>query len=132
MKAHIDAVRAALATVGYKVYYVAAPASPVLPYFIVWSSAGRPALEVDVTGTTDGIDTPVGVTAVAGSPDGVLMMQGLARAALSKPLEVPGRIVWLSLFDSQNVQVDRDVTLPGTNAHPAYGVDLYRLQSVPV
>lgn len=131
MRAHIDAIKANLATAGHPVYFVAAPPSPVFPYFLVWSSAGDPATEVDVTGTSSDLDTVVGVTAVAGSPDGVLIMQALARAALSAPLQVVGRLCWLSLFDSQNVQVDRDVTLPGSTQHPAFGVDLYRLQSVP-
>ena len=53
---------------------------------------------------------------------------GRALLAATRPT-VTGRAVWLSLESSEPAAVDRDLTLPDTNRHPAYVVDRYRLIS---
>ena len=45
-------------------------------------------------------------------------------------LTVTGRTVTLEHVEARAVQIDRDVTIPDTNRHPAYGVDLFRLVSI--
>lgn len=130
MLAHITAIKALLAPVG-AVYYVDVPDAPALPYVLLWGSSGVPSDDVPISGADDLTDL-LGVTAVAGTPDGVLIVRSRVRTLLdgAHPI-VAGRLVTLRLFDSRPTQVDREVTIPNTNRHPAYGVDLYRLTSVP-
>lgn len=131
MLAHIAAVKALLAPLGYAVYYVDVPEAPTLPYVLLWGTGGTPGPERPLSGPTDLTDR-LGVTCVAGTPEGVLIVAARVRGVLdgAEPT-VTGRRAWLHLWDSRAVQVDRDVTFPGTNRHPAYGVDLYRLTSAP-
>ena len=136
MKAHIDAIKALIPT-AYKVYFVDVPEAPVYPYVLLWTSAGSPGVEANLCGANADIDAVVGVTHVATSPDGVLAATSKTRAALQpngriKSLAVAGRAAWLKRYDAQAVQVDRDVTLPAPNRHPAFAVDLYRLTSTPI
>lgn len=134
MQDHIDAFKAALAAANLPAHFVDVPPRSPRPYVLLWSGTGRPPTEVAVEPGTDFEDT-LGVTAVADVPDGVLAVQRRARAALAPFAEgfpaVSGRRVWLVQFDSRPVDVDRDVTDPLTGRHPAFGVDLYRLVSVP-
>lgn len=135
MRAHIAAIKALIPS-AYTVYFVDVPSAPTYPYVLLWTSAGSPGLEVSACGTNLDIDAVVGVTHVATNPDAALIVTSKVRAALQPngrilPLTVAGRAAWLKFYDAQNVQVDRDVTLPGTNSHPAYAVDMYRLTSTP-
>lgn len=131
MLAHITAIKALLAPLGYAVYYVDVPEAPTLPYVLLWGTGGVAGPERPLSGPADLTDR-LGVTCVAGTPDGVLIVTGRVRGALdgARPTVV-GRSVWLNLWDARAVQVDREVTIPNTNRHPAYGVDLYALTSVP-
>lgn len=136
MKAHIDAMRACIPS-GYETFWVDVPGTPTYPYVLFWASSGNPGSEVPICGPMDDLEALVGVTVVAANPDAVLYMQGIVRDALSPGgrrtrLDVAGRSASLKLSDSRTVQVDRDVTLPGTNRHPAYGVDMYDLHSTPL
>lgn len=130
MRAEYDAIKAKLVAL-YTTYFVDVPVTPTLPYFILWGAAGMLPTESRISGplTTD-FDTPVYVTAVAGTGEGVLTMQAAARSALAS-VTVSGRSVALTLTESRPLLVDRDVILPNTDRHPVYGVDVYRLQSVP-
>lgn len=131
MIGEIDAVTALLAGLGHDVYFVDVPETPTYPYFVVWSSTGRleaPALDGEQTD----LDDLLGVTAVAQTAESVLVISELARSVLEDAAPpVPGRRMHLRLFDSRPVVVDRDVTIPPANRHPAVGVDLYRLTSIP-
>ena len=134
MKAHIDAIRTLLTPLGYPVHYGSAPDGAQPPYLLVWSPptgvAGEQAVAPDSS-----IDTTFGVTSVAGTPEGVLIMAPRVAATLAPlgigGLTVTGRVAWVLLTESRPVAVDREVTITATNAHPAYGVDLYRLVSAP-
>lgn len=125
MREHIAALRGLLTAAGLTSYYVEAPSTAPRPYVLVWSSSGRPTTEAAVSPSSDFQDV-VGVTSVADTPEAVLIVQGRARAALAGTPVVAGRLVWLTLEDSRPVTVDRDVTPPRP-----YGVDLFRLVSVP-
>lgn len=135
MRAHIDAVTGLLEPL-YPVHFVDAPAQTTPGYVLLWTGAGSPGAEVAVCGTHTDLDARLGVTAVAGTTDGVLDMLVALRAVLqpagrSLALAVPGRRAWLRLVESRDVQVDRQVTYPPANRNPAFGVDLYRLVSTP-
>lgn len=126
MRAHIAAIEALLAPLGYQTYYVDVPTKPAPVYVLLWGSSGVPSSEQAICGPDDLTDL-LGVTVVAGTAYGVLTVRSQVRAVLDGAMPaVAGRVVWLRLFDSQNTQVDRDVT-----PHVPYGVDLYQLKSVP-
>lgn len=130
MRAHIAAIEALLAPLGYETYYVDVPDVPTLPYLLLWGSSGTPTTERPVGFPEledDDLTDLLGVTCVAGTAYGVLTLRAAVRAVLndSRPT-VQGRFVELHLFDSRDTQVDRDV-----NPHVPYGVDVYRLTSVP-
>jgi hypothetical protein len=78
------------------------------------------------------LDELLRVMLVHTTTEGVLAAHEQVRATLhgSHP-SVVGRSVTLRLFGSEPVDVDRQMTLPTANRHPAYGVDIYRLTSVP-
>ena len=133
MKAHIDAISA---LVPYPTYFVDVPSSPTYPYVLLWSSAGAPGREFVLAGVNEDIDEPIGVTAVAATPSGVLTMQKAIRAVLNPGgallgLVVPGRAASIRLYDSRPIDVDREVSIPSSNRHPALGVDMYRITSTP-
>jgi hypothetical protein len=131
VKPLIDAIKALLAPLGYPVYYVDAPDHPAMPYVLLWGSSGVPSPEQAIAGPSDLTDS-LGVTTVAATPEAVLIVRARIRTVLdgARPT-VAGSLVWLNLTDSRPTAVDRDVTDPATNRHPAYGVDMYRLVSVP-
>jgi hypothetical protein len=128
----LDAIRLALVSGGWPTFYVEAPEHPdVFPYLVLGSSSGRmvaPALCADLSD----LDDLVRVMAVGLTPESVVVTQEGVRAALHNTHPaVYGRSVTVRLFGSEPVAVDRDMTVAPTNRHPAYGVDLYRLTSVP-
>lgn len=126
MREHVAALEALLVPLGRPVYYVNAPEKPPAAYVLLWSSSGVAPTEVSVAGSPDLTDQ-VGVTCVAGTAYGVLTLRSQVRNLLDGAApEVVGRLVRLDLVDSRPTAVDRDVTPP-----VPYGVDLYRLISVP-
>ena len=132
MIGELDAIRAALEAQGWPVFYVDAPTHPeVFPYVVLGSSSGRlfgPALCAELTD----LDDLVRVMVVALTPEAVVVTQALVRPVLHNTHPpVDGRSVTVRLLGSEPVGVDRDMTIPPTNLHPAFGVDIYRLTSVP-
>lgn len=132
MIGELDAIRDALEVLGWPVFYVDAPEKPtVLPYLVLGSSSGRmfgPALCADLTD----LDDLLRVMAVHHNPEAVVLAQEQVRAVLHNTHPpVDGRAVTVRLLGSEPVAVDRDMTIAATNRHPAYGVDVYRLTSVP-
>lgn len=140
MKAHIDAIKAMLAPYGKDVYFADAVKydneGKVLPltypYVLLWSGTGRMTSD-ELDGVQDDLNDILGVTTVAASADATLVAALRVRSyLLGKQPVVEGRYVQpLRLFDSQQVTPDREVTIPGTNRHPAFAVDLYPLISEP-
>ena len=129
MKAHIDAILQLLAPAD--AYYVDVPAGAGYPYFLVWSTAGQPGSAPELAAVGD-LEDLIGITSVDTTPANALVTASAGRALLdgAHPA-VTGRQVTLTLVESQRVQVDRDYRIPGTNTHPAFAVDLYRLMSTP-
>lgn len=135
MKAHVAALKVALTTL-YPTYFVDASGATSYPYLLLWTSPGRPGDEVALDDAQTDLDETFGVTHVAATPDGVLTMTQRVRDVLTPGghpgrLTVAGHAVWVRLDDSRPIDVDRDVTIPATGRHPAFGVDLYRLTSTP-
>lgn len=132
----MKALEAVLAPLGYKIHRWTVPT--ITEQYLVLSSPGYgDAVEDSICGTGDDLDVPLRVTAVAGTPDGAVIMLNRVRALLSPGRDetrVPaeGLDVRVRFTRSEVVDVDRDVTITGTNRHPAYGVDTYRLVSQPV
>lgn len=128
----LDAILDALEALGWPVFFVDAPERPTdLPYLVLVTSSGRllgPALCAELTD----LDDLVRVMAVHHNPEAVVLAQEQVRAVLHNTHPaVEGRAVTVRLYGSEPVGVDRDMTIPTTNRHPAYGVDIYRLTSVP-
>lgn len=132
MKAHIDAITVMLAPSGYKVYYGDVGEKPTYPYVMLWSGTGRYTTDT-LCDARDDLDDLLGVTMVAALPEAVLVMVPVVRGLLdSQRPQVAGRYVHeLTIHDSQRITPDLSVTMPDTNRHPAYGVDLYSLKSEP-
>lgn len=132
MRAHIDAVKALLGSLPYAVFYGDVTGSPTYPYIMLWSGTGSlDAAEAD--GVQDDLNDLLGVTMVAQNPDGVLAVAAKVRPVLmgARPTVAGRKVHPLRLFSSQPVRPDESVKLPNTDAHPAYGVDQYRLLSEP-
>lgn len=143
MRAHIAAITALIEALDYDVYFVDATRYdeqghelPLqYPYVLLWTSAGRPGDEVALSDEQTDIDTPLGVTAAALSPDGVLSVLKRVREVLSPSgqsadLPVTGRRASTRLDSSQEVRTDQQVVLPG-GRRPSFGVDVYQLRSTP-
>lgn len=141
MRAELAAVEALLTPWGKQVFYVEAKeitdatgvVTPIsYPYVLLWGSPGlMRAAEVD--GVQDDLDDVLGVTTVALTPDACLKAVDKVRGHLlgKQPLASGRHVQPLRLMDSQRIQADTAVTVPSTNTHPYYGVDIYRLISEP-
>lgn len=134
MRTHLDAIRGALAPLGYTTHLWAAPA--VTPQYLIlsarsWQQGDEPAL----CGTDRALDTEVRVTAVAGTPEGVEVMLRRVRGVLGADWTVlpvvTGRVAQTRFERSEFIGVDRDAVITNTDRHPAVGVDSYRLVSEP-
>lgn len=133
---HLQALKASLVPLSYPTHMLWA--SEVTGQYLVLGSPGwtRPG-EMPLCGESDDLDTDIRVTAVTGTPDGVLTMLARVRGLWSPRLaqtRVPmaGRDVRLRFVRSEFVTVDQDVTLANTSRHPGVGVDTYRLVSQPL
>lgn len=134
MRAHVAAIKAQLESAGRQVYVVDVPEGvvPTFPYYLIWATTGDERSD-SLCNTDRYIDTEVGVTNVGLTPDSVWAVSATSRGLLQdwSPV-VEGRAVHpLDRTEARAVLPDRDVTLPNTNRHPYYGVDLYRLISEP-
>lgn len=129
VRAHVAAIRA-LVTPHYPAHVVEVEGSPTYPYVLLWLS-GRLVADSLCDEPAD-LDDTLGVTMVGLTADAVMAMQKILRDTLhgARPV-VAGRSVELRLRDSRTIQADRDIQLTGSTAHPKFGVDLYRLVSVP-
>ena len=135
MKAHLDAIKAELAPLGYTTLFFAAPVVSS-QYLILSSPSWGGPLEAPVASTSGGVDVDVRVKAVTGTPEGVAIMLGRVRALLGPDnewvrLTVAGRSAHVRFVRSEFIDVDRDVTITTTDRHPGVGVDTYRLVSEP-
>lgn len=137
MIAHIKAVEALLEPLGYTVHRWTAPV--VSAQYVILSTAAHDGdLEDGLVDCGEAFATDLQVKAVAGTPDGVVIMLARIRGVLSPArgeaaVPLDGRHVVTHYVRSEHVPiVDRDVTITGTNRHPAHAVDTYRLVSQPI
>ena len=135
MRAHLDALKAALSPLGYATHLWAAP--DVTPQYLILSSRSwESSREASVCGTDLSLDTEVRVTAVAGTPEGVEVMLRRVRGLLGPDEEwvrVPlaDRHAQTHFARGEFIGVDDSVKITGTDRHPGVGVDSYRLVSEP-
>lgn len=126
MRAIIDAVKARLLAAGVTTYWIEVPDQPKYPYVLLWGPSwgqGEGSL-----GDCDSVDVPLFCTNVAVNPDLALTMSTRTRAVLDRAVfEVGSRHVEIKYQQSEIVDVDKQVTLPEPNRHPAFAVDAYRL-----
>lgn len=146
LAAHVAAVKALLAAAGFvditnggtvpapsmALYDGQVPGSPRYPYVVLWTAPGdRPAPTLDNQHVD--FDTRLHTTYVGGNTDAARIVLGKVETALLdvRPV-VAGRTCWkLAKLYSEPIRQDQDVTIPGTSLHPMYGVDVWRLASVP-
>lgn len=140
---HLKAIINVLTAQGLDVYLqdavkyddVGYPTELEYPYLIVWTTSYRPTDEKALDDVADDITATIGITAVATTPQGAAIVAENAKQLLGatkyRRLDVPGRLAYIRWSAFQTAQVDRDVKLPDTNRHPAFQVDIYRLESTP-
>ena len=128
---HLKAVQALLEPLGYPTHRDVSPdAAP--PYLVLSAPGWGDAAEASVCASRESADVSLRVMATAGTTDGVRIMHTNVRRLLDRSHpRLEGRHLTVLWERSEFVDVDRDVTIPGTNRHPAWGVETYRLVSEP-
>ena len=152
MIAHLHAIRDALGSLTFTRPGTAGPVPvpvhfggvegdpgtvPTPPYLIVWSNAGEGTPERVMAGALGHMTSDVRVTCVAGTEEGATILAASVRETLTPgfdpaPLTVEGRYVTVAHDGSMSPQIDRDVRITGTNTHPAFGVELFQIDSQPL
>lgn len=136
MKAHLDAVKARIESLGVTTFIgwaCNAPARYAVIEPVTWDGSD----ELPICGPDDALDETFRVKAVAGTTvDGALILLGLIRDELSpgrrwEPLSVAGRSARVKHVRMEMATVDQSTTSTATDRHPAFGVDTYRLHSQP-
>lgn len=132
MRTLIESLQARIASVTpYTAYFGEVTGTPDYPYVLLWTSTGR--LDQNLLAGGRDLSDRLGVTMVATTGIGVLEVASHVRPALVG--FAPVSDLWRfeefrPPFDSQDVQYDRDVSLPN-HGYPCFAVDLYRLQGIP-
>jgi hypothetical protein len=135
IKEHYAAVKA-LMPAGLTVYLGDVPELPAYPYAVLWGDLGE-----ESSGGPDGDsleDSPdvlslrPRVTYAGLTFDSVLITARNVRAALNRktPTVEGWRTNPLRQSSLMDVQVDHDVTIPGSGTHPLFAVDEFALTSV--
>ena len=139
MRAHLQALRTLLAPLGYPVHLFHAEGRsdvevPPVPYLVLRGPSWADPDDEPVCGPGADLDARVMVTATASTVEGALVVLARVRNHLMPHavLPVAGRHAALTRHRSEvEPQVDQDLRLPGSDRHPGFGVDSYRLHSVP-
>jgi hypothetical protein len=133
MIAHLEAVQALLAPVR-QTHLIEAVGTLTYPYFLVWPSTGAPGLDGALDLNAD-LSFLIGVTSVGENPTSAGRVASSGKQVLGPtkfvPLTVTGRRASIKWEGFATANVDRDVTLPNTNRHPAFEAHLYRVESIP-
>lgn len=129
MRDHVDAVKALLEAHEIDSYWVDVPGSPKYPYVLLWGPAWGNSVEGAASGDKP-MDRPLMATCVAENADVLLTFVELVKTILDRAQPaVPGRHAALYYRRSEVVDVDRKITIPITNRHPAFAVENYRYRS---
>jgi hypothetical protein len=129
VKQTLDAIAA---LIPYTVYNWAAETPGAGQYVVLWTPPhSRDEDEALIRGSA--FTAPLRVTAVAGTLDGVQIMLDRMRPLLdTHTASVAGRHVLLTWDRSETIDLDRTVTIPTTDRHPAFGVDTFTIHSQPI
>ena len=134
IREHYDAVRALIPST-VKVYAWSVPVAPSYPYVVVWGdlgdeSSGGPDGD-SLTDSTGVLSLRVRATYVGLTGDSVLIVARNVRAALNRktPTVTGWRTNPLRQSTLMDIQVDTDVTIPGSSTHPLFAVDEFALVS---
>jgi hypothetical protein len=135
MLEHLKAIADYLADLAYTTHLVAAPVVSS-QYIVLGGRSWATPEDLPLCGVSQALETDWRLTAVAGLPDGVMIMLARLREQLSPGIRwtripMTGRLCWVKFERSEFVAVDRDLTVTNTNRHPAVGVDTYRIMSEP-
>ena len=134
IREHYDAVRALIPST-VRVYAWSVPDAPSYPYVVVWGdlgdeSSGGPDGD-SLTDSTGVLSLRVRATYVGLTGDSVLIVARNVRAALNR--KTPAVSGWrtnpLRQSTLMDIQVDTDVTIPGSSTHPLFAVDEFALVS---
>ena len=135
IREHFDAVRALIPST-VRVYPWGVPEAPSYPYVVIWGglgdeSSGGPDGE-SLDDVADVLSLRVRATYAGLTGDSVLIVARNVRAALNRktPTVTGWRTNPLRQSTLMDVQVDRDVTIPGSGTHPLFAVDEFALVSV--
>lgn len=132
MRDHFEAIKTLLAPLGRQVHVIQAPGSPTYPYFMLWGLPGELGSD-GLDGEQKVVSDLLRVSSVGKTVESVMELRRLSRPLLieQRPI-VAGRFVHpLRMTSAEEIQPDEDVTMPDTNRHPSFGVDIYRLISEP-
>jgi hypothetical protein len=131
IREHYEAVKA-LIPAHFTVYLFDVPSTPAFPYVVLWGDAGAHG-SVSLDPTPREISMQVRATCVGTTYESCLVVLEGVRSALNRarPVVAGRKVHELVQEPLLMVQPDRDVTVPGTSAHPIYAVDGYSLLSEP-
>lgn len=141
MRAHLNALKAALTPLGYPVhlFYAAPPGEdadvvPPVPYLVLGGAWGFG--EAPVCGRTESLDTSVTVICAASTAEGADVVAGRVRSLLSPDggfsrVPMAGRVVEVKADGFTEATVDRDLRLPNSNRHPGVAHVLLQMYSDP-
>jgi len=134
IKEHYDAVRALIPS-SVRVYAWGVPAAPTYPYVVIWGdlgdeSSGGPDGDT-LADSADVLSLRVRATYAGLTGDSVLIVARNVRTALNRktPTVTGWRTNPLRQSTLMDVQVDTDVTIPGSSTHPLFAVDEFALIS---
>ncbi len=141
MREHLRALADVLAPLGYPVHlYRASGARPdvaaPVPFLVLRGEWGR-GDDVPLCDDSEDLDTTVYVTGTADTAESAGVVLGRVRRLLSpggswSSVPMEGRAVQVKRVRSEVAPTaDQDLTLPNSDRHPGFGVDSYRLRSVP-
>jgi hypothetical protein len=131
----LNAIRDHLASLQYQTHLIRA-VDPVPPYLVLGGPAWGTPDEPPLSGPVTSLDADFRVTGTTGTPEGVLIVLGRVRDLLSPgldwtPVPTADGALHVRFTRSEFVDVDTSTTVTGTNRHPAFGVDTYRLAFEP-
>ena len=118
-----------LSELGYPVYDTRSPDNAVPPFIVVAGGEAEPHHERSVGGQNLGVYDHIRVTCTAGTPSGARIVHRNMRAVMAPDgyPKVLGQYQ-LRLSDHQGAQIDTETVIYKTDRHPAYFVDIYRVE----
>lgn len=127
-RAAIKALLAGCTIGGYPGGQVIDP--PTMPYWVLFMDTGTDDQE-KLCGASNKLTVRWQVTSVGETDDAADIVSGKTYALLAdvRPVVAGWSPGLIRRVTSIPVRADKDVTLPGSNLHPMFGVDMYELVS---